>query len=116
MKTLAHHIEHVRGRPPHVRKQITFALALGVTALIALLWLVISLETGAFYIQGTSFADAGNAAATTASAPSNTSLLGSAISAFSGTTTPAQLQVVNPTPTASAPQENPSQTQTVIPF
>ena len=116
MKTLAHHIGTVRAKPHHVRKQIAFALALGGTAIVALIWLVGSLAGGAFHIEDTSFAAASAPAAPVATAPQNTSLLGSALSAFSSAPS-AQVEVV-PQNGASAPAPAPSQsdTQTVIPF
>jgi len=118
MKTLAHHIESVRAKPHHVRKQVAFALALGGTALVALIWLVGSLAGGAFHIEDTSFAAGNTAGAPVATAPQNTSLLGSALSAFSSAPT-AHVEVVQTNTDATAPAAaapSPSDTQTVIPF
>ncbi|HVW83011.1 MAG TPA: hypothetical protein VHC68_03680 [Candidatus Paceibacterota bacterium] len=115
MKPLAHHLAAVRAKPPHVRKQIAFALAGGATALIALLWLAASLASGAFRIADTSYADAG-AEPAPAPAPAGSSLLGAAAAALAGSSTAAQLEVVSQgnepdnAPAPAAPQEN------VIPF
>jgi len=116
MKSLSQHIEHVRNRPHHIRKQVALGVALGITAVIAIIWLGVNLSTGAFHIAGTSFADA-----TTETQPqltaSNNSLLGAAAAALNGSSSPAELQVVSQgsgeAPTA--PAQNPSD-QTFIPF
>ena len=113
MRTIAHHIEHVRSKPHHVRKQIAFAVALGATAIIALLWLVISLATGAFKIQDVSFAEAQAQAAQPAAPVQNNSLLGAAAAALSGSSdTPAKLEVVGAATTSPPAHEE----HTVIPF
>jgi len=57
MKTIFQHIEHVKGKPHHVRKQVAFGAATAGTALIALVWLAGSLGTGSFALKATSFAD-----------------------------------------------------------
>ena len=56
MKTIFDHIERVQEKPHHIRKQIAFGAAAALTAVIALVWLVSSLGTGAFALKDTSFA------------------------------------------------------------
>ena len=50
------HLEHIKGKPYHVRKRIVFGAAMGGTALIALVWFVGTLSAGTFAIHGSSFA------------------------------------------------------------
>lgn len=56
MKTLFDHLEHVKGKPHHVRKRIAFGMASGGTALIALVWFASAFSTGEFTLHGSSFA------------------------------------------------------------
>jgi hypothetical protein len=44
MKTIFDHIERIQGKPHHIRKQIAFGAAAAGTAIIALVWLVSSVE------------------------------------------------------------------------
>jgi hypothetical protein len=55
MKTVFEHINHLKGKPHHIRKQIAFGAAAGTTAIIAVVWLAASLATDAFAIRGASF-------------------------------------------------------------
>lgn len=99
----------------HIRKQITYALAAGCAALIALLWLAFSLAAGSFRIADTSFAQAqqesGKAAAP---AQSGNSLVGAAAAALGASSSPATLQVVGGA-SASTPAPAPDD-RTAIPF
>jgi hypothetical protein len=56
MKNVLEHIEHIKGKPHHIRKQVAFGTAGVFTALIAFIWLVSSIGTGAFALKDTSFA------------------------------------------------------------
>ena len=56
MKTLFQHIDHVKGKPHHIRKKVAFGAAGALSGLVALVWLTSSLATGAFAIQGSNFA------------------------------------------------------------
>jgi hypothetical protein len=115
MKPLSHHLHTVRQQPPHVRKQVTFTLAAGATALIALVWLVASLSTGAWRIEGASFAtqSAQQPAATGAGAGS-AALLGGAAAALTASSSASRLEVVgNAHETPPAP---PAAEPTVVPF
>lgn len=57
MRTIFDHIENVKGKPHHVRKRVAMSGAMIGTAVIAFVWLGTSLSTGAFAIQGSTFAD-----------------------------------------------------------
>lgn len=62
MKRIVHHInrhvEHIRTKPHHVRKQVALAAAASITGIVGLVWVTYSAQTGVFAIQGSSFADA----------------------------------------------------------
>ncbi len=114
MATLTHHLERARAQPHHVRKQMTFIIALGVTALIALLWIIYALTSGAFAIQGTSFAESAAGASDTASAASGRdSFLASPFGAGSASQEPATLEVVGGSDAAAT---GPAASPKVIPF
>jgi hypothetical protein len=57
MKTIFEHIEHVKGKPHHIRRRVAFSAATVGTAVIALAWLVGSLGAGAFALKSSSFAN-----------------------------------------------------------
>ena len=121
MKTVFDHIEHIKGKPHHIRKRVAFTAAAGVTALIALVWLVGSVTSGAFAIQGSTFADSTQqqpVVTTTATGADtgtgDTSGLAGAAAALPSVSTnaPASIEIVD---VASATP--PAQTQqTIIPF
>jgi len=116
MKTIFEHIEYVKGKPHHIRKQVALAAAAGVTALIALVWLGASLGTGALALKGTSFADSakGTGTITTGTAEQNSALAGAA-AALPNTSvrTPARIEIVD-TPSSNSSEKKAE--QTTIPF
>jgi hypothetical protein len=114
MKTLSHHLAAVRSRPAYQRKQITFALAAGATALVALVWLVASLSSGAFRVAGSSYEESPSERSG-APAGSSGALLGAAAAALAGTSTAPALQVVGQGGAAGGAGA-PADTRTVIPF
>ncbi len=112
MKTIFQHIEHVRGKPHHIRKRVAFATAAGVTAVIAFVWLAGSLTTGAFAIQGSTFADSTGQGATVTAAGNTSGLAGAAAALPSAdANAPAHIEIVD---VASATPAKPE--QTTIPF
>ncbi len=114
MKNIFDHIERIKGKPHHVRKQIAFGTATAVSAFIALVWLVGSVATGAFAIQETSFAvntAQANTVATT-SASGDQGLAGAA-AAVQDANAPAHIEIVDTNPTAPAKS---TPTQTILPF
>lgn len=54
MKAIIDHIEKIKQKPHHHRKQIAYAYASVITAVIVFVWLSASLATGAFYIKDSS--------------------------------------------------------------
>lgn len=55
MSTLTQHLETLRAKPYHVRRRIAHSTAGLVTALVALVWLTVSLNAGRFAIHETPF-------------------------------------------------------------
>lgn len=109
MKTFFEHIEHVRGQPHHVRKQVAFAAAAGLTALIAFVWLSASLATGAFAIRDNGLAGAADAAA---GVVDSQNLAGAGAAAvLPAADAPVRIEIVDTAPAKQKPAE-----QTVIPF
>ncbi|KKW44092.1 hypothetical protein A3J11_00245 [Candidatus Kaiserbacteria bacterium RIFCSPLOWO2_02_FULL_55_12] len=112
MKTVFEHIEHVKGKPHHIRKKVAFTAAVVVTAFIALVWLVGSLSLGAFALEGSSFADAteqGKIDVTNTA--DTTSALAGAAAALQKEDAPARIEIVD-----TAPPKQKKAEPTVIPF
>lgn len=59
MKSMFKHIEYIREKPHHIRKQIAFGISGVCTAVIAIIWMAFSLNTGRFALEDTSFAQYG---------------------------------------------------------
>jgi hypothetical protein len=122
MMSLTHHIKRVHAQPHHIRRQIAFTLASGLTVLIAFVWLVGSVATGSFAIKNSSFAEASSVVSeqlSKTSAPGGvTGLLGSVSAAFTGATTaPAHIQIVDAGRTSTLDSKKNVKTEaTIIPF
>lgn len=118
MKTVSEHIAYVRNQPHHIRKQVAVASAAGGTILIAIVWLVGSLSTGAFSIrEDASFASATekSAAATDSDVSASQSLAGAGAAAAlqDEEKAPARIEIIDSTP--AAPVQKKAE-QTTIPF
>jgi hypothetical protein len=114
MKTIFDHIEHAKGKPHHVRKQIAFSAAASATGFIALVWFVQSISSNAFAIQGTSFAESigQEGVVVTATEDGNQNLAGAA-AAFEANSGPAHIEIVD---TASSTRKTKQVERTIIPF
>lgn len=115
MKTVFEHIENVKGKPHHVRQRVAMSAAVLGSAFIALVWLGVNSMTGAFAIQGSSFAlstEADDVATTSAAA--DTSALAGAAAALPSTSAsePAHIEIVDTTPAPAAKKSDP----TILPF
>lgn len=108
MKTVFEHIAYVKEKPHHIRRQIAFLSAAAGAGVIALVWFVASISTGAFAISGSSFADIATGEPVTV--VDGTGLAGAA--AASDYDGPARIEIVDATP--SAPAKKPE--QTTLPF
>lgn len=108
MKTVFEHIEHVKGKPHHIRKQVAFASAAVGAGAIALFWFIMSISLGSFAISGSSFADASVTEEVTVVDASGLAGAAAAVDA----NVPAYIQIVDTTP--AAPAKKPE--QTTLPF
>ncbi|MFA6415071.1 MAG: hypothetical protein WC217_02305 [Candidatus Paceibacterota bacterium] len=114
MKTIFEHIEYVKGKPHHIRKRIAFAVATGGTMLVALVWLVGSLSTGAFAIGGSSFAESTVPATAIEINGNNANLAGAAaaLTSVSSENAPARIEIID---TTSAVKQKQAE-QVILPF
>lgn len=116
MKTVFEHIEYVKGQPHHIRKGVAFTVAAAVSGLIGLVWIIASLATGSFAVQGSSFADATGAGGVEAVVSDNGSqgLAGAATApALQGADARARIEIVD---TTSSTRPTKKAEQTTIPF
>ena len=114
MKTISEHITHIKGQPHHVRKRIAYATATFGAVLVAIVWLAISIGTGAFAVQGSWFADIRGGGSVEATVGGNdTQNLAGAAAAFSDPNAPARIEIVD---TASSTKTAKKAEQTTIPF
>src|SRR3989344_6676324 len=110
MKTVFEHIEHIKGKPHHIRKNIAFATAMGGTALIAFIWLVGNVSAGTFALKPTSFADIANQKGTIETvSPNGSENLAGAAAAFESKDTTPRIQIVD-TASSTRPAKKPEQT------
>jgi len=117
MKKIIEHIEYVKGKPHHVRRQIAFGAATVMSALIAFVWLAGNYASGTFALRDSSFADATGQGATVQVAnggvnSQNLAGVGAASALESSQDTPAHIEIVDTTPAASKKQSE----QTILPF
>lgn len=118
MKTVFEHIEHVKGKPHHIRKRVAFTAAATVTGVIAFVWLVGSFSLGAFALKNNSFADSTGQSPvlTTDNNDVNSNLTGTAAvtaAVVQGASAPARIEIVDTTSTVSGQKKA---EQTTIPF
>ncbi|MFI5260600.1 MAG: hypothetical protein ACHQU0_02290 [Candidatus Paceibacteria bacterium] len=116
MKNVLEHIDHIKGKPHHIRKRVALGVAAGTSAFIGLLWFGVSFATGSFAIQGSDFSMASGQAATvtTVDASGNQQNLAGADAASILQPTadaPAHIEIVDTTPAAPAKSD-----PTILPF
>lgn len=114
MKTIFEHIEHIQGKPHHVRKQIAFGTAAAAATLVGLVWLAGSLSLGTFAIKGSSFAEStGQTSVIATDHSTDTANIAGAAAVLPSDSAPARIEIVNAT--SSAPEQS-NAGQTTIPF
>ncbi len=117
MKTIFDHNERVKGKPHHIRKRVAFASAAIATILIAVVWFVGSVSSGAFSIQGSSFssiAGQGGGVNSSNGAQGNQNLagVGAASTISQSPDIPAHIEIIDAPSTAARKQTE----QTTLPF
>jgi hypothetical protein len=117
MKTVFEHIEHVKGKPHHVRRKVAVSAAILGSALIAFIWFSTNILAGSFAIKGSDFAIAtgqeGSVATTSAEDTSGLAGAAAALPETRASSGPAAIEIVDTTP-APAPQK--ASDQTILPF
>ncbi|MFH1178205.1 MAG: hypothetical protein V1711_00555 [bacterium] len=114
MKTIFEHIEYTKGKPHHIRKKITFMVAVIGTAIIATIWFFGTLSSGTFALQGNTFAESiGEESKTETGVGSDPKGVAGAAAAFLQEQAPAHIEIIDlSTPTNKEKQSE----QTILPF
>ncbi|MDE1944459.1 MAG: hypothetical protein KGH97_03145 [Patescibacteria group bacterium] len=116
MKTVFDHIDHIKGKPHHIRKKIALTTAATCAAGIGLVWLVGSLSLGAFAIQGSNFAESTGQGALVVDNTNIPNLAGAAAAlppSEQSASAPAHIEIIDAA--SSTPAKNTAD-QTIIPF
>lgn len=119
MKSLAHHINHIKSKPHHVRRRIAFGVAGALAVFIGVVWIAGSLSLGTFAVNGSSFAQSTGAEVPVPQAgqSSQQAALAGAAAALQQTETASHIEIVNPqSPTATTASSSDTAGQTIIPF
>lgn len=119
MATLTHHVNKLKEKPSHIRERVALGLSGGVTALVAIGWMVAMSSSGAFSLATQSVAETVRPPeeVTKGIADSGSSfknLMGAAGAAFGGGEAPPDIAVVDTR--ASSTLETSNSNATVIPF
>lgn len=112
MKTVFEHIEHIKGKPHHIRKRVAFGAAALGSGVVALAWFAISLATNAFAIQGSTFAMSVGQENVVATTSASRPQVAGAAAAFEDAK-PAHIEIVDTTVAEPAKKQS---EQTTIPF
>lgn len=107
-------IERLRAKPEHVRRRIALAASAGVTAVVALLWLIAISSSGVLALGSGSSSDSTLTSAFSGKAGSTASAFSAAAALFGGASGDG-IEVVG-TESSSTLDERPAEERTVIPF
>ena len=120
MAAIFEHLERLRAKPHHVRRQIALGTSVAVTALVAVGWLGALASSPKFALNPETAGDGVDMQSAVTETRSNFSeLVGAAGAAFGATSSPAQVIVVDTKTrsTLDVPRDNYNDTrETVIPF
>ena len=113
MKTVFQHIEHVKRKPHHIRRQVAFGASAAVTVVVALVWLTSNLASGSFAIRGSDFAmsNGQNLIVATSSDAVSQGLAGAGAAEILQKNSPAHILIVD----TSVPLKKQPE-QTILPF
>ena len=119
MASITHHVNKLKEKPSHVRERVAFGISGGVTALVAIGWVVAMSSSGAFSLATDSVAESirppeevKKGIADSGSGFKN--LMGAAGAAFGTTEAPPDISVVDTR--ASSTLDKSAANATVIPF
>lgn len=114
MKTVFEHIEYLKGKPHHIRKQVAFGSAASIAAIIALVWLVTSVGSGTFALKNpTPEEGSGDGSLFVPGREDGSQNLAGAAAALQDESAPARIEIIDTTP--AAPRVKPIE-QTTLPF
>ena len=113
MHSILHHINRAKERPHHERKRIAYVGAGIGAGAIGLIWLGVSLSTGAFLIHDSSLTRGLDTNQGVTAAPTDEGVAGAAAALPGDTSGPAQIQIVDAA-TSSTGAAQPQ--QTTLPF
>ena len=120
MAAVTEHLERLRAKPHHVRRQIAFGTSVAITALVAVGWMGALVSSPKLAIeQRTTEEDMNFGSAMTDTRSNFSELVGAAGAAFGASSSPAQITVVDTKTrsTLDVPRDNYNDTkETVIPF
>ncbi len=118
---MRHFIQKIRSKPPHIRERIAYTTAAGISGLLAIVWIITSVQTGILGPKEspTAFFEAGQHSAIAAVVnPKSESggLLGEAAAMITNkkSSAPAYLKIITISHTSTVPATTTQ--QTVIPF
>jgi hypothetical protein len=115
-----HEVVHsLRQKPVHVRENIAFGVAGGITLLVTIGWLGANAASGTFSLAPTTLAENGNPEVQQAVASGKDNfnqLLGAASASFGASSSPATITVVDTNVRSTLDAEEIPSTQTVIHF
>jgi hypothetical protein len=119
MAALSEHLERLRAKPHHVRRQIALGSSLAITGLVAIGWMGALVSTPKLAITSGTESNVNFQEALTDTGSNFSELLGAAGAAFGASTSPAKISVVDTktSSTMETPRDNHNDTkETVIPF
>ncbi len=118
---MAHFIQKIRSKPPHIRERIAYTTAAGISGLLAIVWIITSVPTSILGPKEspTAFFEASQHSAIAAvinPKPKSVGLLGEASAVITNRqlATPAYLKIITISHTSTVPATTTQ--QTVIPF
>jgi hypothetical protein len=110
MKVILHHINKVKEKPHHVRRQVAFSAALVVTGAIALVWFALLASSGTFALGDANFADSVTATTPEVVEPTPAGL--AAVASGVEPSEPAHIEIVDSESKRQTKQAEP----TIVPF
>lgn len=114
MKSFLNYLEDLKAKPHHVRKQVAFAAASAGTGLIAFVWFLGSLSSGAFALKGTTNTAPAAAVVAASSDTGSADGLAGASAAIGSQSGPARIQIIDAATSSTLRSKQAS--QTTIPF
>lgn len=121
MASLTHHVNRLKEQPSHIRERVVLGVSGGITALVAVGWVMAMSSSGAFSLATKSVAESVRPPESVTQSVAQSSnglsaLLGAAGAAFGGDPTAASAITVVETKASSTLEEKAASSATSIPF